>query len=182
MHRRFRPPWRCRIALTGVVVVCLAARAWTLSRAVDGPPRLLEGTYRVRHVLPGGRLRLTNNALIRLRGIALFDRRVGTAATDQPASAATRFARRFIASNTVRLEFDPERVDARGNFMAYVHVADRWLNEALVRSGWARYDPRQRCQPFRSRRLLEAQQQAIAAGRGMWAGRGDQLVMPSHGP
>ncbi len=182
MHRRFRPPWRCRIALTSVVAVCLAARAWTLSRGTDGPSFLREGDYQVGQVVSGNELRLTNDAVIRLRGVALPENRVPAAAADRLATAATRFTRMFVASEAVRLEFDPERVDAQGTFMAYVYVNERSLNEALVRAGWACFDPRQRCMAFRRRRLLQAQQAAMESGRGMWAGGGEQLVMPSRDP
>lgn len=57
---------------------------------------------------------------------------------------ATQFTKDFIGDNLVRLEYDIEKIDKYGRLLAFVYVANKCLNEELIRSGMAKvvkYEP-----------------------------------------
>jgi micrococcal nuclease len=74
----------------------------------------------------------------------------------------------LIQGKTVRLEYDRERYDRYGRLLAYLYLPDgAMVNLAVVRQGLARVYSR----PPNLRHLEElnaAQQEAMAAGRGLW--------------
>ena len=82
---------------------------------------------------------------------------------------ATAFTREFLAGGTARLSFDRELFDRFGRHLAYVWVDDRLLNEELLRSGPGSVGaPLPLCRPMK-RRFRLAQEEAQAAGRGIWS-------------
>lgn len=85
---------------------------------------------------------------------------------------ATQFTRQFLAGGTARLSFDRERVDRYGRQLAYVWVGERMLNEELLRSGLARFEPRFHYSEAVKRRFRQAQQEAKQAGLGIWSQAG----------
>lgn len=88
------------------------------------------------------------------------------------AEAATAANRELVEGRTVRLELDVQERDRYGRVLAYVWVDGRLVNEELVRLGCARastYPPNVRHQE----RLLAAEREARAAGRGLWGAGGD---------
>jgi micrococcal nuclease len=74
----------------------------------------------------------------------------------------------LIQGKTVRLEYDRERYDRYGRLLAYLYLPDgAMVNLAVVRQGLARaysQPPNLRHQEA----LNAAQQEAMAAGRGLW--------------
>jgi endonuclease YncB( thermonuclease family) len=74
----------------------------------------------------------------------------------------------LIQGKTVRLEYDRERYDRYGRLLAYLYLPDgTMVNVAVVRQGLARVystPPNLRHQEA----LNAAQQEAMAAGRGLW--------------
>ena len=96
----------------------------------------------------------------------------GRACLRRHADAASAYARRVAAGETVRLGVDPEspRRDFYGRLLAYVYVRDggewRQLNYRLLARGHARlYESR-----FAEReRYAAAERRVRAAGRGLWA-------------
>jgi micrococcal nuclease len=62
-------------------------------------------------------------------------------APDQPVECfgheASRFNERLVGGENVRLEFDAERNDVYGRWLAYVYVGDLFVNAELVREGYA---------------------------------------------
>jgi len=90
-----------------------------------------------------------------------------------------REAREFTASELrgreVGLEFDEEKTDRNGRLLAYVYEDGEMFNERLLREGYAQvasFLPNTRY----VERLEEAQEEARAAGRGIWALPEDQLA------
>jgi micrococcal nuclease len=83
---------------------------------------------------------------------------------------ASEFTRQFVAGGPVRLEFDRERLDRYGRFLAYVWVGGRMLNEELLRAGLARMEPQYRYARTVKERFRRAEEEAKAAGRGIWSG------------
>jgi micrococcal nuclease len=108
---------------------------------------LTEGEYDIRRVVDGDTLLLTNNARVRLLGIdtpEVFepDGSGQRKKTPEPWGAeSSAFAKQFLQSGRVRLEFDKERQDKFGRYLAYVWVGDKMLNEELLRQGLARHTP-----------------------------------------
>ena len=135
------------------------------------PESLTEGAYQVAQVIDVRTLLLTNQARVRLIGTASpwSAEPTSTAADAVWEQAGTEWAKRLAAGREVRLQFDHERVNRDGCFLAYVWIGDRLLNEELIRAGLARSDARPRCLRTFKDRFRRAQQQAKADRRGMWS-------------
>jgi micrococcal nuclease len=113
---------------------------------------------------------------VRFRGRDLDVRLIGidtpeSVAPGQPvecyALAASRFTRRELEDERVRLEFDVERLDRYGRTLAYVWRGPELFNETLVRLGYAfvaTFPPNVRYVD----RLRDAQREARADERGVW--------------
>jgi micrococcal nuclease len=74
----------------------------------------------------------------------------------------------LVEGRTVRLVFDRELRDDYGRLLAYVYVGDRFVNEELVRDGFARtleIAPN----TAQASRLGAIESRAAAAGRGLWS-------------
>ena len=86
--------------------------------------------------------------------------------SDQPCGADSTAANRaLVEGQYVRLEKDVSETDQYGRLLRYVYVGDVFVNEQLVREGWAesaKYNPDTR--EFDNFRSLE--QAAASAGRG----------------
>ncbi|MEX2120178.1 MAG: thermonuclease family protein [Pirellulales bacterium] len=169
MSRRFHPPRRRGALVLGVVLALVAARAWQAWRQPAPPENLAEGLHAVRRVVDGDTLLLAGGARVRLLGIDAPESVKPDHAIEPWGKEASDFSRRFVAAGPVRLEFDRERVDRYGRFLAYVWVEDRLLNEELVRAGLARAEPRYRYSSSMKRRFQRAQQEAQAHRRGIWS-------------
>jgi micrococcal nuclease len=75
----------------------------------------------------------------------------------------------LVLNRVVQLEKDVSETDRFGRLLRYVYVDGVMVNELLVLDGYAKvatYPPDVKYQD----RLLAAQQQAVAAGAGLWSG------------
>jgi micrococcal nuclease len=141
---RFQPRRRPRPA--SLAVVAMVALLLVVRACVEGdtepstPPleSLAAGEYLLERVVDGDTLLLRNGARVRLLGVDTPE----TVKPDTPpepwGAEASQFTRDFLAGGAVRLEFDRERVDSYGRFLAYAWVGERLLNEELLRAGLAR--------------------------------------------
>jgi micrococcal nuclease len=83
---------------------------------------------------------------------------------------ATAFMKRLVEGRPVRLEFDRDRTDQYNRTLAYVFLEDgTFVNEAIIRAGWA--SVYRRFDYTRKPHLQEAEREARAVHRGIWAGR-----------
>ena len=76
--------------------------------------------------------------------------------------------RELVEGKKVRLERDVSETDKYGRLLRYVYVDDVFVNAELVRRGLAEaraYPPDTKYQDY----LEKLEQEARAAGRGMWA-------------
>ena len=76
--------------------------------------------------------------------------------------------KRLVEGGRVRLEFDVERRDQYDRLLAYVYRRGVFVNEEMVRRGYAKvatFPPNVRHVDD----FLRAQREARAAGRGLWA-------------
>ncbi len=119
-------------------------------------------TATVAQVVDGDTIELADGRRVRYIGMNTPER-------DQPYyQEATQANRQLVANKTIQLEFDTDTFDRYGRTLAYVWVGGVMANLEIVRNGFAntftvppnvRYDA-----DFRA-----AEQQARAAGRGLWA-------------
>jgi hypothetical protein len=118
---------------------------------------------------------------------------INTPETDQPLGAeATAANRALVMGKTVHLVKDVSETDRYGRLLRYVYLADgTFVNAELVRQGWAQvatFPP----DVAKEGEIRAAQQEAAAAGRGLWAGgagtaggqgqRSGTAAVPQPGP
>lgn len=171
MSRRYsRNPFRVYwwvVLLAALVVLRVLFR--TADTASSTP--LAEGLHRVARVVDGDTLLLATGERVRLQGIDTPE----TVRPDFPVepwgAEASVFTEQFIdrAAGEVSLTFGPERLDAYGRHLAFVWDGDVLLNEELVRAGLARARLGYRYSGTMKRRLADAEEQARAAGLGIWS-------------
>lgn len=129
-----------------------------------GPPREAP----VVRVMAGDQVVLAGGALVRLIGIDAPEMERPGRAAEPLAHQARDYVSGLVLGKTVRLEYDRERYDRGGRLLAYLLLPDGALvNAAVVRQGLARvhlHPPNVR----RQADLLAAQQEALAAHRGLW--------------
>ena len=147
----------------------LLLRWWRPQTEPPPPQTLVEGIYRVQRVVDGDTLVLTNRCRVRLIG-ADTPETVRPNHPEEPwGREATRFTGKFVAGGEVRLEFDGPRTDKYDRLLAHVWVGDRMLGEELIRAGLATAQTHYRYSSDVKERLLAAQAEARAAGRGIWS-------------
>lgn len=80
---------------------------------------------------------------------------------------ASEFTKDLLEGETVRLELDRERRDVYDRLLAYVYLRDVFVNAELIRDGYARtleIEPN----TAHAEQLARLEEQAGAAGRGLW--------------
>ena len=129
-----------------------------------GPPRETEVT----RVIDGDTAELAGGARVRFLGIDAPEMERDGRAAESQAHPSKAYVAGLIQGKTVRLEYDRERYDRYGRLLAYLYLPDgTMVNLAVVRQGLARVysqAPNLRHQEA----LNAAQQEAMAAGRGLW--------------
>jgi endonuclease YncB( thermonuclease family) len=119
-------------------------------------------TLSVQQVLDGDTCRLSDNREVRYLGIDAPEK------GEPLAEEATQANNRLVGGKNIRLEIGKPEKDRDGRLLAYVSVDTTLVNEALVREGfaWVR-------RPLDAKHrdiLLKAQEEARTAGRGIWSG------------
>jgi micrococcal nuclease len=149
-------------------VIWVVYLAWDGWRGGDAPAVLDEATYHVRRVIDGDTIMLADGTRVRLIGVDAPE----TVKPDWPLEPwgpeASEFTRRFLAGGQARLQFEPERLDRFGRYLAYVWVGDQLLNEELVRAGLARVERKFRYSQAMKRRFERAEEEARIEQRGIW--------------
>lgn len=74
---------------------------------------------------------------------------------------------RLVEGKTIRLERDVSDTDRYGRLLRYVYIGDVFVNDYLVRQGFARIDTVPPDVSY-SRQLLDAEQEARREFRGLW--------------
>ncbi len=131
------------------------------------------GFYYVYTVVDGDTITLANTKNIRYIGIDTPELRKKVAGewvwNPQPyAVEAYNLNKRLVEGKRIRLEFDNEKTDRYGRWLAYVFVDEKMVNEELLRYGYATVYTRQPNMKYLDR-LLAAEQQAKKQRRGIWS-------------
>ena len=172
-RRSYRRPSVLRtnrlIVLLVVAVVVVASHWWDGRDKPDAPESLAEGDYRVERVVDGDTLLLKNKARIRLIGADTPETVKPNHPVEPWGPEATEFTKNFVRHGPVRLQFDLERKDRWGRYLAYVWVDDEMLNEELIRAGRARARTKFRYSRSMKDRFRRAEAEARDARRGIWS-------------
>jgi micrococcal nuclease len=179
--RPLRPPRGPTVALWLVVAALVAYRGWQLHQEnLEAPPPVLASQeYEVARAVDGDTILLANRARVRLIGVDAPESVKPNHPVEPWGPEASSFTRQFVSGGRVRLEFDQERLDQYGRFLAYVWVGDRLLNEELVRAGLARVEFNYHYRSAMKTRFRRAQDEARAAGLGIWS---DEPLPPRQAP
>ena len=127
-------------------------------------------TARVTWVIDGDTVRLDNGEYLRYIGIDTPE--LGDEETGEPpecyAEEALWADLRLVKNKSLNIYFDTEQRDRYNRLLAYAYLPDgTFINEWLIRQGYARtfiISPNTRL----SRAILDAEDEARAAGRGLW--------------
>ena len=121
-------------------------------------------TVTVLRVIDGDTCQLEDGRRVRYLGIDAPEE------GDPHAEEATRANNALVGGRAVRLEFGrspQDSQDSNGRLLAYVFVNDTFVNETLLRQGHAHL--RHPVAAKYRQRFLQAQDEARAAGLGIWA-------------
>lgn len=94
-------------------------------------------TYRVKKVIDGDTLLLTNNEYVRLIGVDTPKTKHPQKPVEYFGREAYLFTKRMGEGKEVRLEFDWQKRDKYGRLLAYVYLMDgTFLNAEIVKQGY----------------------------------------------
>lgn len=155
--------WQRRLNSSLALLVLLLALLPGCGQAA-GPP----SEARVRYVIDGDTAVLEGGAHVRFLGIDAPEMERDGQPAQFMAHKSKAYVAGLIQGKLVRLEYDRERYDRYGRLLAYLFLPDgTMVNQAVVRQGLARvyaHAPNVRYQEA----LDATQQEAMAAGRGIW--------------
>ena len=127
-----------------------------------------ESFYDVRWVDDGDTIVLIDGRHVRYIGINAPEIRHSDREAEPNGYEAKHFNKNLVLSRKVRLEFDKERTDQYGRFLAYVFLEDNTLvNQAMIENGYAYCLPRKPNDRY-DEIFLKAQRRAMSARIGIW--------------
>jgi len=102
-----------------------------------------EEGYFVQRVIDGDTIRLQNGKLVRYIGIDSPETRkraggVWHYAPELYALDAKRLNSELVGGGRVELEFDEEKYDKYGRWLAYVYANNKMVNEEILKAGYAK--------------------------------------------
>ena len=159
---------KSRIIIAGLLAIVAAAGCIRNSVGSDGR----ESSFRVTRVTDGDTIELSNGRKVRYIGIDTPETRKRRGRdwvySPEPYSQAAKdHNEALLRQGNVTLEFDEQKEDKYGRFLAYVYAGDRMVNEDLLREGYATlfiYPPNTKYLEL----MIGAQEDARRNERGMW--------------
>jgi micrococcal nuclease len=145
-----------------------------LLACAPGEPQAQQSGCVVGRIVDGDTFSCRDGRRVRLIGIDSPERRQGAAAE----SARKALAGLIPAGTLVRLQHDVRPTDRYGRLLAYVWVGPVFVNETMVRDGWAvlyTVPPNVRY----AERFRRAQEKARTRGAGLWEHDGF-ACLPDH--
>jgi micrococcal nuclease len=152
-----------------LVVLLLARRFWDEPPGSTPSQPPVAGSHEVVRVVDGDTILFVPDMRVRLIGVNTPESVKPESPVEPWGPEASQFTREFLAGGTAQLEFDRERYDQYGRFLAYVWVGDRMLNEELLRAGLARWERNFNYSAEKKTRFRAAQDEARQQGRGIWS-------------
>lgn len=122
---------------------------------------------RVARVIDGDTIELVDGRKVRYIGIDSPEMGDSRKATACFAAEAAEENRKLVEGKTVRLVSDVSETDHYGRLLRYVYTSDVFVNDSLVRQGFANvatFPPDVAYQE----QFLESQREAREQGRGLW--------------
>ncbi len=119
---------------------------------------------KVKRVIDGDTVELSNSSIVRLVGINAPDN--GQPYDDE----ATDFAKKLIENKKVKLEYDAYKSDRFGRILAYIIIDDKNFSVELVKKGLAKvtiYEKRKAL--IYQQQLLDAEKTAKDKKLGVWS-------------
>jgi len=179
-RRRPRRTWLVFALFAGLALLRWGHDRWQGVPPPAYEPPLAEGEYAVLRVVdgdtllvappPGSAAASRREIRLRLLGIDCPESVKPNHPVEPWGREAAEFTRQYVSGGAVRLRFDKRRLDKYDRYLAYVFVADRMLNEELVRAGMAYVLVYPGDSESMARRLRAAEQEARQAQRGIWSG------------
>jgi micrococcal nuclease len=134
----------------------------------DAPiPSQQEETLRVKTVVDGDTVELEDGRKVRYIGVNTPEIERGTKKGQCYGQEALRRNRELVEGKEIRMEKDVSETDKYGRLLRYVFVGDVFVNEVLVREGFAeakRYKP----DTAKADALEAAERQAMDGKMGKW--------------
>ena len=134
----------------------------------------------VERVIDGDTFKTTKGEKVRLLGINAPEVQHDSSPAQPFGKQAKNALTALIADKQVRLSFDKEKKDKYGRTLAHVYLRDgRWVNAALVKQGLAHvytFAPNITA----AKKLLQIEQDAIAAKRKMWSHKRWRVLSPKQ--
>jgi len=124
-------------------------------------------TFKVKRVIDGDTLLLTNGERVRLIGVDTPETKHPQKPVQYFGKEAYLFTKRMVEGKEVRLEYDWQRKDRYGRLLAYVYLMDgTFLNAEIIKQGYGfayiKY-------PFRyMEEFRQYEREARENGRGLW--------------
>lgn len=157
----------CGVVFALVWCFAAGAAAKDACAPVDG------GSYDVQRVTDGETLLLEGGTEVRLVGALAWSSNIEASRDGATQQTSMRALERLVRERSVRLRYDGRQRDRYGRALAQVYVGaegageDIWLQESLIRDGYARaYALPNNASCFKT--LLAAEEEARAAKRGLW--------------
>jgi len=120
-----------------------------------------EKTFRVSKIIDGDTIQLANGQIVRFIGIDAPESK------DCYANESTEKNSEIVLGKEVTLEKDTSEIDKYGRLLRYVYVSETFINEILVREGFAKAYPYPPDVKYKDL-FGEAQKEARESDRGLW--------------
>jgi micrococcal nuclease len=133
-----------------------------------------ESWYTVKWVNDGDTIVLSNGKRLRYLGINAPEIDHDNQRAQPFGYSSRSYNKDRVLNRKIRLEFDQERHDRYGRLLAYLYLPDgTFLNRELLQNGYAYFLFKKPNLKY-NQQLLEAQREAMKAGRGIWKNWSEQ--------
>lgn len=126
-----------------------------------------ETTAQVTHVIDGDTIEITGGARVRYIGMDTPELAKENVKQECFAAEASAINKTLILGKIVRMVPDISDTDKYGRLLRFVYVGDMFINDYLVRQGYARTEPVKPDVRYASQ-FFAAQQEAQKNNRGLW--------------